>query len=264
MKLTMLRPLSIALAAAVLLTVTTRPAHAAASPGIRPPQSHPYGHTYNEWADRWWQWVDAIPQSVNPIIDPTGANCAIGQSGPVWFLAGSPGGSYERSCTVPAGKAIFFPVANYQEDAREAVPDYAFFSSEDCPDVFGAAFCTTAADLLAPDPTDPANLQAFITFVVDSFIDPGAKFATIDGQNVSDLGDYRAGSSPSGYTITLPDTDVPFDNYHSIFGYAFDGPDSYPGAQDGYYLMLSPLSAGAHEVSFGESGWTITYHLTVE
>jgi hypothetical protein len=235
------------------------------NPGVLPPSSHPYGKSYGEWANSWWQWADSIPMSVNPLIDPTGANCAQGQSGQVWFLAGSPSGSYDRSCTVPAGKAVFFPVANFQEDQREAVPDYAFFGSEDCDGFFGATFCDDAYALLSPDPTDPAAMFAFIQYVVDAFVDPDAKFATLDGVDITDLGNYRAPSGPAGYTINLPDTDEPFDNYHSIFGYAFDGPDTYTGVQDGYYLMLKPLTPGEHTLSFGEApGWVITYELTVE
>ena len=236
----------------------------AANPGVRPPSSHPYGHSYDEWGDRWWQWVDGIPQSANPMVDPTGASCGLGQSGQVWFLAGSPGGSYDRACTVPVGKGIFFPVANFQEDQREVVPDYAFFSSEGCADVFGAAFCADAVAALTPDPTAPSSLRDFINLVLDSFVDPGAKFARLDGVAITNLADYRSSSGAGGYAIHLPDTDVAFDNYHSIFGYAFDGPDDYLGAQAGCYLMLSPLSPGAHLLEFGEPGWTITYHLTVQ
>lgn len=36
--------------------------------------------------------------------------CASDQAGPVWYLAGTAGGSVMRNCTVPAGKALFFPL----------------------------------------------------------------------------------------------------------------------------------------------------------
>ena len=37
----------------------------------------------------------------------------VGQSGSVWFLAGIfGGGSATRTCAVPAGKALYFPVLN--------------------------------------------------------------------------------------------------------------------------------------------------------
>jgi hypothetical protein len=40
-------------------------------------------------------------------------NCAVGQSGNVWFLAGGFGSSkIKRICSIPAGKYVFFPVVN--------------------------------------------------------------------------------------------------------------------------------------------------------
>ena len=61
---------------------------------------------------KWWQWVLPIPKSINPLID---ANpCNVNQHGYFFFLAGTTGGSaVERTCSIPKGKAIFFPVYNY-------------------------------------------------------------------------------------------------------------------------------------------------------
>ena len=53
------------------------------------------GKTYGEWAAAWWQWVLAIPASVNPRFDTTGADAGEHQSGPVWFLAGNFGGALD-------------------------------------------------------------------------------------------------------------------------------------------------------------------------
>lgn len=39
-------------------------------------------------------------------------NCAQGQRGPVWFLAGTYGHPVDRVCTIPGGKAILFPILN--------------------------------------------------------------------------------------------------------------------------------------------------------
>src|SRR5215471_2688352 len=74
--------------------------------------SKPYNFTYGEWTARWWQWGYSIPKNINPAYDDTGKNCAQKQYGPVWFLAGTYGHSVERVCTVPAGKAILFPILN--------------------------------------------------------------------------------------------------------------------------------------------------------
>src|SRR5205085_3726963 len=54
------------------------------------------------------------PNASNPLLDPTGAGCRTGQSGPVFFLVGTPGsGSVTRNdCTVPIGKSLYFPLAN--------------------------------------------------------------------------------------------------------------------------------------------------------
>lgn len=68
--------------------------------------------TYSELSARWWQWLLSIPAAVNPNLDATGDNCSQGQYDDVWFLAGSFGGVVTRTCTIPAGKPIFFPVVN--------------------------------------------------------------------------------------------------------------------------------------------------------
>ncbi len=74
--------------------------------------STPYGVTYSEWTGRWWQWAYSIPKDVHPAYDDSGQHCAEGQSGPVWFLAGTYGHPAERQCTIPAGKAILVPILN--------------------------------------------------------------------------------------------------------------------------------------------------------
>jgi len=74
--------------------------------------SKPYNLTYGEWTAKWWQWGYSIPKNINPAYDNTGKNCAEGQNGPVWFLAGTYGHPVERACTIPADKGILFPILN--------------------------------------------------------------------------------------------------------------------------------------------------------
>ena len=64
------------------------------SKGIKvfPLDSAPYNTTYSEWTAKWWKWALEIPKEQNPVSDTTGKNCAQGQEGPVWFLAGTYGG----------------------------------------------------------------------------------------------------------------------------------------------------------------------------
>src|SRR5215203_3217355 len=91
-----------------------------ANPGVLPPHAKPHGHSYGEWSAEWWQWALSLPVAVNPLTDDTGEDCAQGQDGKVWFLAGtfSPDAAttpdpVTRSCTLPAGTAIFFPIVNH-------------------------------------------------------------------------------------------------------------------------------------------------------
>ena len=84
---------------------------------LYPINSKPYGLTYGEWSSKWWQWAMSIPTKDSPIVDKTGAKCAVGQNDPnVWFLAGTGGGEANRVCAIPAGKAIFFPIINVECD----------------------------------------------------------------------------------------------------------------------------------------------------
>lgn len=80
---------------------------------VLPPESKPFGQSYGAWAADWWRWAIRAPNPTNPVLDTTGEHCAEGQRGPVWFLAGTFDGSpVVRQCTVPAGRALFFPIVN--------------------------------------------------------------------------------------------------------------------------------------------------------
>ena len=92
--------------------MTTALAQASDHPEAVPLAVNAFGNTYGEWSARWWQSALSIPADTNPLLDPTGAHCAEGQGGQVWFLAGTLGCAATRSCSVPGGKALFFPILN--------------------------------------------------------------------------------------------------------------------------------------------------------
>lgn len=79
---------------------------------VFPIDSKPYNKTYGQWSSNWWKWAVSIPTDRNPLKDTTGQYCDEAQSGPIWFLAGTFGGAVERTCEIPAGKAIMFPIYN--------------------------------------------------------------------------------------------------------------------------------------------------------
>src|SRR5829696_6079893 len=140
------------------------------SQSVYPINSKPYDKSYGEWSAKWWQWFVPIPTNDNPAVDRTGEKCAVGQNDPnVWYLAGTGGGEATRTCTIPAGKAIFFPIINVECD----------YTSPDL---------KTESDLrkCAKDDQDKAtNLQAIV-----------------DGVAIPDLKKYRV-QSPL-FNMTLP------------------------------------------------------------
>ncbi len=75
------------------------------------PDEDPFGKTWEEWTAEWWKWALSLPKGQNPITDTTGRNASYNQRGHVWFLAGTFGGLADRTCKIPAGNAIFFPIS---------------------------------------------------------------------------------------------------------------------------------------------------------
>ena len=203
---------------------------------IIPVNTNAYGNTYGQWSARWWQWLLSIPMATNPNFDTTGANCAQKQAGPVWFLAATFGGSaVTRSCTVPAGKALFVPILT---------------------SIFGAG----AGDC---DPTNPGVLcnLADLRVTTAGALDSVTLTASIDDQSLANLRHQRV-QSPA-LTITYP--------VGAVFG-VNAGTDA-PNVSDGYWLMVPPLPAGQHTIHFkgvftgGPSKGTVievTDHLTVQ
>jgi hypothetical protein len=165
---------------------------------------------------QWWQWALSIPADVNPQTDATGEDCMVGQRGEVWFLAGTFGGSATRTCVVPEGKTLFFPVINSV--------------NIDAPNVCGQG----------PDRIPVKDLRAFSA----AFIDGAADLAVeIDGQPIGNL--HRIQSQV--FEIALPE-----DNVLNAFCPPPGVPAGIysPAVDDGYYVRLNPLAVGNHTLHF--------------
>lgn len=82
--------------------------------GLIPHDEPVAGASQEEWARRWWQWAWSFDDTESPVADRTGRFCGARQVGEVWYLAGTYGTQRTiRTCRVPAGKVIFFPLINY-------------------------------------------------------------------------------------------------------------------------------------------------------
>jgi hypothetical protein len=184
------------------------------------------GHSQRFWAQTWWQWVLSIPdtpQAPNPNNDPVGASASIGNTGPVFFLAGNFGGSVTREITVPFGKPVFFPVVN------------GFFGAIDVKGNFDPAPCPKPLTLsCALAQTGPISNATNMTVTIDK--------KTI---TTSKIKDFRQ-TSTSFFTVTVPPSNV--------FGLSTLPPAMYfPNkpvwVQDGYWITLN-LSLGTHNLHF--------------
>lgn len=180
------------------------------NPPTIPAQAKAYGMTYSEWSARWWQWALSLPADQNPFFDIEGscANGANGQLGPVWFLTGviSESGTAVRDCTVPAGKALFFPVINTECSTIEAPPFYGTNEAE-------LRECATAfdfADVYAR--VDGANVRRLERLLVTS---PLFNF-TLPENNVLGLPAGSGQSVSNGYFVMLPP--LPVGEHEVCFG----------------------------------------------
>ena len=78
------------------------------------PDQQVAGLSQEDWSRAWWQWAGSFSADESPVADRTGELCGGRQKGPVWFLAGTYGTQRTiRTCKVPAGKYLFFPLINY-------------------------------------------------------------------------------------------------------------------------------------------------------
>jgi len=112
MKVKSWRSAVIACGFALGLMIPVGVALADSNPHVISPNDTVFGYKYSQWSAQWWQFVLSIPADVNPLTDESGSLCVVGQHGPVWFLMGAFGGTFTRTCSIPEGKTLFFPVLN--------------------------------------------------------------------------------------------------------------------------------------------------------
>lgn len=228
---------SLTVALGVMAPAATR-VDASANPGVLPPNSNAFGKTYAAWSVAWWQWALSIPTPSNPLLDQTGANCSVGQSDPVWFLAGlwSGSGTVTRSCMVPSGTALFVPLFNVECDTTPPDP----IPPDQCP------------GLLAPIFAGLSGLEADVDGVAIAGLTTAGCPQVQGTVFVPVQPSYCVGSGT--YAIAVPN-----DN---IYGPGVPA-GTYQAVNEGVYLLLAPLGVGAHTIHFATPSMDVTYHITV-
>jgi hypothetical protein len=205
-------------------------------PLIAPIRTQPGGQTYGRWAAEWWQWALGIPAAVNPLTDTTGEHCARRQVDKVWFLAGSASTDpVVRTCEVPAGKSLFFPLIN---------------------NLYGA---------FLNDPPE-TRTEEFVR-AAGSCTEPAAISVRIDGWQVPQPTRFFTGAS--GSQSPLFNIQLPPGNLFGVDETIVPELVLSPSAEQGYYLFVRPLSPGTHTIRWTASGCSpgfsqdVTYNLTV-
>lgn len=217
--------------------------HGNPDPRVIPPDARFHCLSYGEWGAQWWRWTYSFPLAQFPPSQSGEVDCSLGQSGPVWFLAGTTGqGPVTRECSdpIPRGKALFFPIISYLNDYP-------------CPDPnFQPAPGQTLEEFLTEGAAAIINLVTELEVVVD-------------GQQLNELFTYRATSRL--FTFTADPSLVAFDS-------CVTGDPQFPqfGVADGYWILMEPLRPGPHTIfirgliDFG-GGSTfevqVTYQITV-
>jgi hypothetical protein len=214
-----------ALTSLAAMAVTSQASAHDPHPRILPPHSHAFGRTYGAWSAAWWRYVLSRPGSSNPLADPTGAQCAVGQSGDVFFLVGAPSNNpVERDqCVVPAGRALFFPLMN-------------------------------AIDVYIP-PSPPSTAEGLWNELEGVFGPFSELHASIDGVPVADLDPdstpYRVCAGPDrrcsarAFGVYIANNPV----FPTVPAGSYE-----PAVADGFYLLLAPLAPGPHTLIFGGTG----------
>jgi hypothetical protein len=224
------------LSSAILAVAAICHAPAAHAQAVVPPQAESFPLTYGEWGARWWQYVLGIPASENPLFDSTGAQCQLGQWGPVFFLVGTATtGPVTRSCEVPADAGLFFPIINISC----AIPE---------------------------DGSNAKDMSKVCRDIIDQ-VDLKSLALTIDRKSVQNLDKFRA----SEFFSFTGSAHGPFETTGCVPALQPCYADFHPTAfSDGYWAMLRPLPLGSHTVHFhGEIPGTppfivdVTYNLKV-
>jgi hypothetical protein len=195
------------------------------------PINRAFAQSLEQLSAEWEQWSLSIPKSVNPLTDTTtGEDAVVGQRGPVWFLAGVFGG----------GTAV----------RNVLVPEGTalFFP------VINSVQINSPNVGQGPENIPVKDLRS----AAASFINGATNLSvTVDEVAIRNLQRVKS----EVFAVALPGEnvfDAPADRIYS------------PSVDDGFYVLLNPLSVGKHTLHFHaerpNAGFTpidVTYNFNV-
>jgi hypothetical protein len=237
------------LAAATALALTQTVSFASRQLGQAPKSNSPSPNSnqFGELSALWWQWIYSFPADTNPNLKTGNVDCRFGQSShtrsaQIWFLAGTFGvptdGPIDRTCPVPRGISLFFPLLNIELD--------------------NVGCCTPSSLPFS------FSIQQMKQLAAANQDNPQELHALVDGAPVPV---YRAQSQVFSYSVPATHNVLQFLGL-TIPGANWPSTTVFPAVSDGYWVMVDPLPPGDHVIQFGgiaNTGFTVdvTYHITV-
>jgi hypothetical protein len=219
-------PLGSLLTALLLLTNTASTSSAQALP----PDIHPYGLSYQEWAVKWLQWSFSLSTNNLELVGSPDIHC--GDASKVRFLAGVyiPGNNgitiETREITVDPGTPLFLSVLDNQDDNTGCNGNELDFATNTVSELLGTvegnwgyvtSTTCTVDGVPVPGLSDPATSPYLV-------ITPPYAYTTAkEGNVVANL--YGVPCLPGDFTV-------------------------YPSVAEGVFLMIPPLSPGKHVIAF--------------
>jgi hypothetical protein len=210
------------------------------NPELYRQDARPFGTDIATWAERATQWIWGTPLDRSPLFDPTGANCAVNQEGPVWYIAriaGPPVFSGTRTCTIPRHKAVFLYIG-------------AVVDSYPCPDPnWHPAPGQSLYEFMLADAKAGMNLVDHLE-------------VSLDGRQLSNVFSYRYHSDNLFELTGDPSLREVLDPCITGWG--------QPAVLDGFFMVFKPLKKGRHVLRVHGTATpighdkTFTYFLTVE
>jgi hypothetical protein len=217
---------------ALIMATFFTPAYAD-SPRVYSKNSVVFNRTFADWSAAWRQWADSLPANKHPLFDT--APCSEGNSGPVWFLGGRfcamdvnqncENVPTVRTCEVPQGVALYFPVLNSGCLDGEAA----------------AGQCSPGPGVKSAGPSISEIRKA----VADGIDQATGLQVTVDGKPIK--GDIKKNFRVQSTVYTSL---VPAGSLYPAVGEPNIVEGTYTGVDDGIYVMLKPLKKGSHTLNF--------------
>jgi hypothetical protein len=216
--------IAVAMVAMALLVTTPKAFADNINRGVHPIHARFQGLTYGQWSAIWWQQAFLATPS---------DDCPLQSRGQMFFLDGF--GPPARSCTIPTGKHIMFPIFNAEWSVFEAEGALTASGGITSCFVFGVPIRDINGNLITG--TDDSSLRACAVSQARHALGPGTTLeAVVDGRTLVNLAHYEAESPPFDFNV--------------VAGNLGGVPEPSHAVADGFWIILNPLSAGVHTVHF--------------